>query len=232
MNNVQTKHVSAKLPSITHPINLVYLWMVVALSLSAMAAYVINNHPYLSAALRENAYVSYGIIILQLASVIIIARNFRKLSYRALLSVYVFYSLLTGICFGLILINYSQQDISFSFMATATTFLAFGFFGYVTKHNLSAWGSFLIMGLIGLIIVNVLTPFVPTLQVTLSQQVMGSIGVIIFSGLTAYNTQKIKQQFLANLKDENKNKMVLRAALTLYLDVINLFLIFIRLGRR
>ena len=61
---------------------------------------------------------------------------------------------------------------------------------------------------------------------------MGSIGVIIFSGLTAYNTQKIKQQFLANLKDENKNKMVLRAALTLYLDVINLFLIFIRLGRR
>jgi hypothetical protein len=143
------------------------------------------------------------------------------------MGIFVLYATLTGITFSAIFLMYTESSIASTFLVTAGTFAAMSFYGYTTKKDLTSWGSFLFMGLIGIIIASVVNMF---LQSEAMYWVVTYAGVLIFIGLTAYDTQKIKEMnILGNEGTEEDTKEAIRGALTLYLDFINLFLMLLRI---
>jgi hypothetical protein len=141
--------------------------------------------------------------------------------------VFVLYATLTGITFSAIFLMYTESSIASTFLVTAGTFAAMSFYGYTTKKDLTSWGSFLFMGLMGIIIASVVNMF---LQSSAMYWVITYAGVLIFVGLTAYDTQKIKEMnILGNEGTEEDTKEAIRGALSLYLDFINLFLMLLRI---
>lgn len=207
--------------------NRVYTWMAFGLILSAVSAYYIMSSPALMMGLVQNKVLFFGLIIAQLGVVLWLSFKQATLSVTAARGLYLFYTLLTGITFSVILMGYTSQSVVNTFVVTAASFAGLSLFGYVTKRDLGPVGTFCIMGLWGLIILSVLAMFIPSLRGDTMQLFMGAIGVIIFSGLTAYDTQKIKMIYLNS--QSNENKQAVFGALTLYLDFINLFLSMLRL---
>ena len=142
--------------------------------------------------------------------------------------VFLLYAVLTGVTFSFIFLVYTMESIASTFFITAGTFGAMSLVGYFIKKDLSAIGRFLIMALIGLIIASIVNIFLQSSGLTL---ICTYAGVLIFSGLTAYDTQKIKQMFLMHGAEMNEStmKLALMGSLTLYLDFINLFLYLLRI---
>jgi FtsH-binding integral membrane protein len=138
------------------------------------------------------------------------------------------YSLLNGVTLSIVFLVYTAESIGSTFVVTAAMFGAMSVYGYVTKKDLTSWGSFLFMGLIGVVIASVVNIFLRSDSVS---WVVSAIGVIVFTGLTAYDTWKLKE--LAAAGHEGRKPAIL-GALTLYLDFINLFLMMLRFmgGRR
>ena len=135
-----------------------------------------------------------------------------------------------GASLASIFIFYTQMSIARVFFITAGTFGAMSIYGYTTKRDLTKFGSFLMMGLIGIIIASIVNMF---MQSTMMHYVISILGVLIFVGLTAYDTQKIKNMYLASDSSEIVGKKAVMGALTLYLDFINLFIMLLRLfGQR
>ena len=130
-----------------------------------------------------------------------------------------------GLSLASIFLVYTGQSIVTTFFVSSATFFAMALYGYTTKRDLTGWGSFLFMGLIGLIIASVVNIFVGS---TALQFAISAIGVLIFTGLTAYDTQKIKEMYYAGDDAETGGKKAIMGALTLYLDFINLFLMLLR----
>ena len=130
-----------------------------------------------------------------------------------------------GLSLASIFLVYTGQSIVTTFFVSSATFLAMALYGYTTKRDLTGWGSFLFMGLIGLIIASIVGLFV---QSTALQFAISAIGVLIFTGLTAYDTQKIKEMYYAGDDAETGGKKAIMGALSLYLDFINLFLYLLR----
>jgi uncharacterized protein len=130
-----------------------------------------------------------------------------------------------GLSLASIFLVYTGQSIVTTFFVSSATFFAMALYGYTTKRDLTGWGSFLFMGLIGLIIASVVNLFVGS---TALQFAISAIGVLIFTGLTAYDTQKIKEMYWAGDDSETGGKKAIMGALTLYLDFINLFLMLLR----
>lgn len=210
----------------------VYVWMTLALVLTGITAYGVASSPSLMMTIFQTPAIMWGLIIAELAIVIAISAAINRLSLTTATLLFVLYSVLNGATFSLIFAVYTMSSIANVFFITAGTFGVMAAYGYFTKRDLSSWGKLLLMALIGLIIATLVNVFL--VKSTGFDLILSYAGVLVFVGLTAYDTQKIKQM-LAMQTDmgEGAQKVALLGALSLYLDFINLFLYLLRIfGRR
>lgn len=212
----------------------VYRWMTVGISLTAFIAYSIGNNPELAIGLVRNRLLFWGLIIAQLGSVFYLSAAIGRISAFTATGIYLLYAALTGVTLSVIFMVYTRGSIAQVFVLTAFSFAGLSAFGSITKRDLGPVGSFCTMGLFGLVGFGLVSLFFPSLMTTTASQVYGIVGVIVFAGLTAYDTQKIKQMnVLGNEGTAEDQKEAIHGALILYLDFINLFLSLLRLtGRR
>ncbi len=204
-----------------------YRWMAAGLALTGAVAWVVAATPAINQVVFGNPPLFYGLLIAELAMVVVFSRVVHKVSFAAAAGMFMAYAALNGITMSFVFLLYTQSSIAQVFFVTAGSFAGLSFVGYTTKKDLSAIGRFMYMGLIGLIIASVVNIF---LQSPAIYWITTYAGVLIFAGLTAYDTQKLKTMFAAHGEAGN---LPLRGALILYLDFINLMLFLLRiLGRR
>ena len=204
------------------------LGVALALAVTGLTAYYCAYNTNIVYAIVTNQLLFWGLIIAEFAAVIYLTARIERMSFMTAGLVFLAYSLLNGVMFSVIFLAYTMESIASTFFITAGTFGAMSLVGYFIKKDLSAIGRFLMMALIGLIIASVVNIF---LQSSLLMWICTIGGVLLFSGLTAYDTQKIKQMFLMHGAEMNEStmKLALMGSLTLYLDFINLFLYLLRL---
>jgi FtsH-binding integral membrane protein len=166
------------------------------------------------------------VMLAPLGMVLFLSLSIQRMSLATAQVTYWIYAAVMGLSLAGIFLAYSGQDISRVFFITAATFGAMSFYGYTTRSDLTRWGSFLIMGLFGVIIASLVNLFMHSSALQFAVSVMG---VIVFVGLTAYDTQKIKALYFETDAREVMGKKAVMGALTLYLDFINLFLMLLRL---
>lgn len=209
----------------------VYVWMTLALVITGFTAYTVANSDALLSMIYGNQAVLWGMIIAEFALVIAISAGINKLSLTTATLLFVLYSIVNGATLSTIFFVYSRSSIGVVFFITAATFAVMAVYGYTTKSDLSSMGKILMMALIGLVIATIVNIF---WQNSMFTMLLSYIGVLVFVGLTAYDTQKIKQMlYQAGDVSETSQKMALLGALSLYLDFVNLFLYLLRIfGRR
>ena len=203
----------------------VYLWMTLALVVTGMTAYYVASTPAILYAIVSNQIAFWGLFIGELVLVFVLSSRIMRLSFVTASLMFVAYSVMNGIFFSFIFIAYTEQSIATTFLITAGTFGAMSLFGFVTKRDLSAMGRILFMLLIGLLIATVVNIFMKAEGLTL---ILNYAGVVIFVGLTAYDTQSIKQMLQEHGDKEGAEKIALLGSLSLYLDFINLFIYLLR----
>ena len=210
----------------------VYVWMTFALAITGFTAYGVANSPGILQALVTNQILFWGLIIAEFALVIGVSSAINKLSLTTATLMFVLYSIINGALLSFIFLAYTQSSIATVFFITAGTFAAMAFVGYTTKTDLSSLGKYLLMALIGIIIATLVNVFF--VKSSILDLGISYLGVLIFVGLTAYDTQKIKNMLLqAPDAGEQAQKYALLGALSLYLDFINLFIYLLRiLGKR
>lgn len=208
-----------------------YLWMAMALVITGLTAYVVATNADMTQFLFTHASMIWILFLAEIGLVVALSAAIRKISLSAATLMFVAYAALNGITFSSLFYVYTMGSLASTFFVTAGTFGAMSLVGFFTKADLSSMGKILLMALIGLIIASVVNIFVGSSGL---EMIMTYIGVLIFVGLTAYDTQKIKQMFLtAPDASESTQKYAVLGALTLYLDFINLFLYLLRIfGRR
>lgn len=205
----------------------VYLWMTLALVITGFTAYYVATSPTLMPMLYSNQVLLWGLIIAELALVIGLSAAINKLSLPVATLMFVLYSVINGATLSCIFLIYTMSSIVSVFFITAGTFGAMAVYGYITKKDLTSWGRILFMALIGIIIASIVNLFVHSSGLGL---IISYIGVLVFVGLTAYDSQKIKKMLMqAPDASEGMQKLALLGALTLYLDFINLFLHLLRI---
>ena len=203
----------------------VYLWMTLALVVTGMTAYYVASSPAILYAIVSNQIAFWGLFIGELVLVFVLSSRIMSLSFVTASLMFVIYSIMNGVFFSFILLAYTEQSIATTFLITAGTFGAMSLFGFVTKRDLSEIGLILFMLLIGLIIATVVNIFMKAEGLTL---ILNYAGVVIFVGLTAYDTQSIKQMLQEHGDKEGAEKIALLGSLSLYLDFINLFIYLLR----
>jgi len=207
----------------------VYAWMCAALLITAISAYITAGSETLMSLVFGSRVGFWVLILSQLGIVWYLTSRITSMSLNAVSLMFVLYSVLTGVTLSYILLVYTQESIVATLLITAGTFGAMSIYGFTTKNDLSSYGSLFFMGMIGLIIASVVNYF---LQSTMLHWVISCVGVLIFVGLTAYDTQKIKA-LLGQPDTEMNQKIAILGALTLYLDFINLFIYLLQLfGRK
>ena len=203
----------------------VYLWMTLALVVTGMTAYYVASSPAILYAIVSNQIAFWGLFIGELVLVFVLSSRIMSLSFVTASLMFVIYSIMNGVFFSFILLAYTEQSIATTFLITAGTFGAMSLFGFVTKRDLSTMGRILFMLLIGLLIATVVNIFMKAEGLTL---ILNYAGVVIFVGLTAYDTQSIKQMLQEHGDKESTEKIALLGSLSLYLDFINLFIYLLR----
>ena len=208
----------------------VYIWMTLALVITGITAYGVASSPSLMMTIYTNKILMWGLIIAEFALVFGVTAAINRLSLATATLMFILYSVINGAMLSAIFVAYSPMVITKVFFITAGTFGAMGVYGYFTKRDLSGMGKILFMALIGLVIATVVNIFLKSSGFDL---ILSDLGVAIFTGLTAWDTQKIKNM-LAMQEDMNEGaqKIALLGALTLYLDFINLFLYLLRIFGR
>lgn len=205
----------------------VYVWMALALVITGFTAYGVANSPAILTVIYGNKIMFWGLIIAELALVWGVTAAIGRLSLTTATLLFVLYSVINGVTLSVIFIAFSASVITKTFLVTAGTFGVMSLIGYTTKTNLTSIGKLLFMALIGIIIATIVNMFIKSSGLDL---IVSYIGVLIFVGLTAYDTQKIKRMLLeADVMDEGMQKLALLGALSLYLDFINLFLFLLRI---
>jgi hypothetical protein len=208
----------------------VYVWMTLALAITALTAYGVASTPALLTAIYTSKVLFWGLIIAELGLVFYVSARIQRLSLSTATLLFILYSIINGATLAFIFALYSTSIIVQTFVVTAGTFGAMAVYGYFTKKDLTSWGRLLLMALIGLIIAGVVNIFLHNSTMDL---IISGIGVLVFVGLTAYDSQKIKQMLLMQEDmGETAQKVALMGALSLYLDFINLFLYLLRLFGR
>lgn len=205
----------------------VYNWMALALFITGLVSYFVASSPQLINIIIGSKFVFYGLLIGELLLVIYLTRSIQKLSQNMVIAGFLLYALLNGLTMSFIFLVYTSNSIATTFYVTAGTFGAMSLYGYYTKKDLTSIGNIAIMGLIGIIIASIVNMF---LQNDMMYWIITYLGVAIFVGLTAYDTQKLKNlgsQGFVN--DESMEKTSILGALTLYLDFINMFLFLLRI---
>lgn len=204
----------------------VYMWMTGALIITTCSAYFVSTNSSLYYTLMSNPFLLPALLLGQLALVGTLSIGINKLSYPAALTIFLIYSLINGITLSPITKIYTDASIALTFATTAAMFGIMALYGYFTRADLSKLGSIFIMMLFGLIFGFLINLY---FQSSAMDFILSAAGVIIFCGLTAYDMQKLKNLSSSAFEDmDSFNKLTLLGALTLYLDVINLFLNLLR----
>ena len=209
----------------------VYVWMTLALAITGFTAYGVATSPGILQAIYSNQILFWGLVIAEFALVFGVSAAINRLSLTTATLMFILYSVINGALLSYIFLAYTTSSVATVFFITAGTFGAMALIGYTTKADLSSMGKILFMALIGLIIATVVNIFVKSDGLTM---ILSYVGVLIFVGLTAYDTQKIKQMLMqAPDASEGAQNMALLGALTLYLDFVNLFIYLLRIfGKR
>lgn len=209
----------------------VYVWMTLALVITGFTAYAVASSPGILQAIYTNPILMWGLIIAEFVLVIGVSAALNRLSLTTATLMFILYSVINGALLSSVFVIYTASSVATVFFITAGTFGAMALIGYTTKTDLTSMGKILFMALIGLIIATLVNLFIKSSGFTL---ILSYVGVLIFVGLTAYDSQKIKQMLLqAPDAGEGAQKLALLGALTLYLDFINLFLYLLRIfGKR
>ena len=204
-----------------------YMQMAAALTVTGLTAYFLSQSARFWEMLATNPSVLWVLIFAQIGVVVWLSSRVMRMSMGAATMLFIAYSVLTGITLSSIFLIYDMGTIATTFFVTAGTFFAMSLIGYITRMDLSRIGSMLYMMLIGIIIATVVNFFVAS---TTLYWVITYVGVIVFVGLIAWDTQKIRNIFIEHASaDENGFKLALLGALILYLDFINLFLYLLRI---
>jgi hypothetical protein len=207
-------------------INQVFIWMALGLALTAGTAFYTVTNETMSRLVLGNQMVFFGLIIAELALVFGVSAAINKISATLATGLFFLYSALNGLTLSAIFLVYELGSIAGVFFITAGTFGAMSIYGLTTKKDLTSWGSLLFMGLIGIIIASLVNLF---LQSSMFSLIISFVGVAVFVGLTAYDSQKIKEMAATVSDGESAGKVAVMGALSLYLDFINLFIMLLRI---
>lgn len=212
--------------------NRVYGWMTFAMLLTGATAYSIYAIPALTNAILMNPFVMFALIILQFGLVIYFSLRLKSMSFGSALGVFSLYSILNGAMLSSIFLLYTTGSIAYTFLITAGLFLVMATIGFVTKRDLTKMGGLLLMALLGIIIASLVNLFLGS---SMLDMVITYVAILVFIGLIAYDTNRLKQMS-AMIQDPNSpmaKKLSLHGALALYLDFINLFVYLLRIfGKR
>ncbi|HDR14747.1 MAG TPA: Bax inhibitor-1/YccA family protein [Desulfobacteraceae bacterium] len=207
----------------------VYNWMAVGLGLTGVVAWYVSSSPAAIQMVFGNRILFFVLIIAQLGMVFSLSGMISRMSAGTATGLFVLYSALNGVTFSFIFLVYTQTSIVSTFFVCAGTFLACSIYGWTTKRDLTSFGGFFMMGLIGIIVASLVNLFIRSSGLSM---MISYIGVFVFVGLTAYDTQKIKHLAMTQPGDLEAGvvrKGAILGALSLYLDFINLFLMLLRI---
>src|SRR5574343_261202 len=200
----------------------VYGWLCAALVVTGLTAWYVAQTEELILALLSNKFLFYGLLIGEVLLVGYISKALPTMNVMMAKALFFLYAMANGLTLSLIFVIFTASSIASSFFITAGTFAVMSIYGYFTKSDLTSMGRILMMGLIGLIIASIVNIF---MQSTMMHWIISYVGVFIFTGLIAYDTQKIKEMnIIGNEGTDEDTKESLMGALTLYLDFVNLFL--------
>ncbi len=202
----------------------VYNWMALGLGLTGLVAFYIASSPTLTRLIFGNSLIFFGLIIGELALVFTISARVHKMSASTATGMFLFYAALNGATLSAVFLAYTASSIASTFFVCAGVFVACSIYGMTTKRDLTSLGGFMFMGLIGIILATLVNLFVRSSAVSM---IVSYLGVFIFIGLTAYDTQKLKSMALTQPDDLDAaviRKGSIIGALSLYLDFINMFL--------
>lgn len=205
----------------------VYLWMTMALAISGLTAYYASGSYAFMSALTANRFTFIMLFVIELGLVIGLSAAIDRLSALTATIMFLIYSVVNGATLSVIFLAYDMGSIANVFFITAGTFASMALFGTVTKRDLSKLGSYLYMALFGLIIAGVVNMFLHSARF---DYIVSIVGVLVFTGLTAYDVQKIRAMIFTAGDEELSTKVAIIGALTLYLDFVNFFLYMLRLG--
>lgn len=231
MNTTSYNQAELKLVQSTF-ITKVYAWMSMALMITALTAVYVASSATLTQAILGNRIIFYVLLFGELGLVMFLSAALNRMNAMTATLLFIAYSVLNGLTLSVIFLVYTASSIGTTFFVTAGTFGVMSLYGYTTKRDLTSWGNLLFMALVGFVIATLVNLF---LQNTIIYWVCTYIGILVFVGLTAYDTQKIKEMGAAGFDtSEGMRKGAIMGALALYLDFINLFLLLLRLfgGRR
>jgi len=203
----------------------VYNYMAGGLAVTGVIAFLVASSPALQQAVWTTP-LRYVAMFAPIAVVLFFSFRIQKMSFGAAQLTYWIYAALMGVSLSFIFLAYTHTSIARVFFISAGTFAATSLYGYTTRRDLTGMGSFLFMGLIGIILASIVNMFIGS---TALQFAISVIGVLVFVGLTAFDTQKIKEWYAAADDGATMGKKAIFGALTLYLDFINLFLMLLRL---
>lgn len=215
--------------SIVSFINQVYLWMMAGLLLSGITAFAVASEAQAINTILNNKMLFWAIILMQFGAVIWLSARIQAMSVLFAGSLFLAYSILTGLTLSVILIAFTMTSIATAFFISSFAFFGLSLFGYITKRDLSPIGSFCMMGLFGIIGLVIIGWIFPSIMSSSMQMAINVIGMIVFAGLTAFDTQKIKNLGYGLMGSDTASKTAIHGALMLYLDFINLFLFVLNL---
>ena len=207
----------------------VYNWMTIGLAVTGITSFYVSQNQTLLNIIHGNIIIKIGLFVTVLGLVFFLSSRIQKLSASTATSLFVIYAVLMGTLLSYIFLAYTASYIVSTFFICALKFGCFSTYGMLTKRDLTSLGSFMFMGLIGIIIASVINIFIGS---TILEMIISYAGVLVFVGLTAYDTQKLKEMSLTmpgNATNAMVRKAVILGALTLYLDFINLFLMLLRI---
>jgi hypothetical protein len=232
MESISTKQTQVQI-RVNDFIRSVYNWMAIGLALTGFVALYVASNPTLLNLIFRNRILFFGLIIGELALVFWISARIQRMQASTATALFVLYSALNGATLSFIFIIYTRASIASTFFVCAATFVACSIYGWTTKRDLTSLGGFLMMGLIGIIIASLVNIFIRS---SAMHMIISYIGVLVFVGLTAYDTQNLKAMAVSQPADAGAGvirKGAILGALKLYLDFINLFLMLLRiLGNR
>lgn len=205
----------------------VYMWMTLALGITGIVALYVSQNTMLMQSIFSNSIMFWGLMIAEFVLVMIISARIHRMAFSTALILFMVYSLINGLTLSVIFVIYTKASVATTFFVTAGTFGVMSLIGFFTKKDLSKFGGILFMLLIGLVIATVVNIFWANDSL---YWIITYAGVLIFVGLTVYDTNKIKRMLeMCPEENEMTQKIALLGALTLYLDFINLFLYLLRL---
>jgi uncharacterized protein len=232
MESISTKQTQVQV-RVNDFIRSVYNWMALGLALTGFVAFYVASTPSLLNLIYRNQILFFGLIIAELALVFTISARIQRMQASTATALFVLYSALNGVTLSFIFIVYTRASIASTFFVCAATFIACSIYGWTTRRDLTSLGGFLMMGLIGIIIASLVNIFIRS---SAMHMIISYIGVLVFVGLTAYDTQNLKAMAISQPADVAASairKGAILGALKLYLDFINLFLMLLRiLGNR